>query len=85
MPAAADRLSLNFWIFETNGATTITSFTTDIIRFSDGTISPAELADTEFRSFLDRTVDGNGQLWGDRLYDVAAKCAPEVRPRVMRT
>jgi hypothetical protein len=56
----------------------------DIIRFSDGSIDPAELVDTELQSFLERTVEGNGELWGDRLYEVAAKYAPEVLERWRR-
>jgi hypothetical protein len=53
----------------------------DIIRFSDGTIDPVGRVDHELRSFLETSVEFDPQVWGDRLYDVAAKYRSDLLER----
>jgi hypothetical protein len=53
----------------------------DTIRFSDGKLDPASLAEDRLRSFIETTVEFDPPMWGDRLYDVAAKYAPHMLER----
>jgi hypothetical protein len=54
---------------------------TDIIRYSDGKVDPFDMANTQLRSFVERSVETVPTLWGDRIDEVAEKYAPDVFER----
>jgi hypothetical protein len=54
---------------------------TDIIRYSDGRLDPFQLANDQLRNFVERTIESNWELWGDRIDEVAEKYAPDVWER----
>ena len=52
----------------------------DIVRFSDGRISPEALAANRVESWVENSVefDTGDDYWGDRLEEVAEKYAPHI-------
>lgn len=50
----------------------------DIVRFSDGTTDPVELAEDQVRSWVEKSVEFGFGNWGNRVEAVARKYAPEV-------
>ncbi len=55
----------------------------DLVRFSDGRVDPAEMAETQLENWIVRDLEiGDGTLWGDRFEDVAEEYAPHVLSRV---
>src|SRR5437762_13873595 len=53
----------------------------DIVLFSEGNFDPSRLAEDQLRDFVARTIEFQSDLWGDRLYEVAEKYAPDVLER----
>lgn len=52
---------------------------TDLIRFSDGGIDPAFLAQSQIISWIESySFDDGGEVWGERFEDAAAKYAPQI-------
>ena len=54
----------------------------DIIRFSDGELDPATVAEEQLRYFVERTIDAAQEYWSDdRLEEAAEKYAPQALER----
>lgn len=51
----------------------------DIVRFSDGRIDPAEMAEQLLENWIGRDLEiGDGRFWGDRFEEVAQMYAPHL-------
>jgi hypothetical protein len=51
----------------------------DIVRFSDGALDPAALAENQLENWIARDLEfGDGEHWGERFAEVAGKYAPHV-------
>src|SRR4051812_36629383 len=53
----------------------------DVLRFTDGTWDPFDMASEQLRNFIERSVETRPDIWGDRLDEVAEKYAPGVWSR----